>query len=88
MLTHHEKYRDDADNLGYQERLRHVELVRGGAPCYLVMCEAEDVDAVPRKIKTFNEREVFMTGALVEHDGDTWIEFKGRVPVGDVTPPK
>lgn len=36
---------------GYPERLGQVALIRQGAPCYLVMCEAVDVDARPRRVK-------------------------------------
>src|SRR5919199_6254969 len=80
QLTHTERFKDDPDNLGYQERLRHVERIRQGADCYMVMCEALDVHAVPRKVKDFNEEEVFRGGKVVELDGDWWIELNTRVP--------
>ncbi len=60
--------------------------IRGGARCYLVMCEAKDVEAAPRAIKSFNDRDLFVGGALVEMDGDWWIERVGRVAVRDVMP--
>ena len=65
---------DDAANLGGQERLAHLQQIRGGAACYLVMCEAKDVTTTPRAIKSFNDRDVFVGGAVVEMDGDWWIE--------------
>jgi hypothetical protein len=48
------------------------------------MCVAKDIDAKPRKIKSFNSSEVFLGGELMERDGETWIERNARVPVRDV----
>ena len=78
-ITHHAYFSDKPPNLGWQERLAQVELVRQGAPCYLVMCEAKDVRASPRSIKSFNDRDVFVGGQLIELDGDWWVERAGRV---------
>jgi hypothetical protein len=83
-VTHEERFADDPDNLGYQERGRHVELIRAGAPCFLVMCEAVDVDATPRAIKDFNKDEVFPGGRVVQLDGDWWVELLPRVRVRDL----
>ena len=69
----------DPGNYGRLERMRHLALIRGGARCYFVMCEAKDVNATPRSIKSFNEREVFIGGPFVEIDGHCWIERAGRV---------
>ena len=52
--------------LGHDERGRHVAAVRAGAPCYLVMCAAQDVEAPQRKIREFNEGEVFVGGELLD----------------------
>ena len=84
MITHHEKFADDSENLGYQERLKHVELIRLGAKCYMVMCVAENPSASPRNIKSFNDKEVFIGGDLCEMDGDTWVKVKERVPISDI----
>ena len=87
MITHHEKYAEDPENLGYQERMKHVDLVRNGANCYLIMCEAEDVHAVPRKIKRYNDREVFVGGEIREMNGDTWVKIVDRLPASAVQLP-
>ena len=50
------------------------------------MCEAKDVKASPRAIKSFNDLDLFVGGALVEMDGGWWIEREGRVAVRDVMP--
>jgi hypothetical protein len=86
MLAHHEVFVEDPTNLGWQERLAHVARIREGAPCYLVMCEAKDVNASPRASKSFNDRDVFVGGALVDMDGDWWIERTGRVAARELMP--
>ena len=85
MVTHHAKYEGEEDNLGYQERLVHVELIRGGAPCYMIMCLAEDIEAAFRKIKDFNRREVFVGGKVMEQGGDTWVEMVDRRSISVVS---
>ena len=86
QLTHLEKYGDDrgTDNLGYSERLKHVQLLRRGAKSYLVMCLAKDPNTSPRAIKSFNRDDVFVGGRLTEINGDTWIELADRVPVKSI----
>lgn len=88
-LTHLEKYGDDRgnDNLGYVERLQHVDLIRQGARSYLVMCLAKDPSASPREIKSFNNDEVFVGGDLQTIDGEAWVEVVSRVPASAVTLP-
>jgi len=83
-VTHEEKFADNRPNLGYQERARHVEQIRAGARCFMVMCEAADVKASPRAIKDFNEEEVFEGGRIVQWEGDWWVELVRRVPVRDI----
>ena len=34
QVTHAEKFKDNPDNLGYRERLRHVERIREGASLF------------------------------------------------------
>jgi putative restriction endonuclease len=84
LIDAYSKSGDDAKNLGCQERLRHIESIRAGAPCFLVMCSVVDVEAVPRRIKDFNEQEVFVAGKIVEMDGLVWIEMGGRRPVSTI----
>lgn len=72
---------NDPSNHGYQERLEHVERVRGGAPLFLVMCRAMDPSAHPRQVGGFNSKEVFRGGAVEELDGEVWVELADRLPV-------
>ena len=84
-VTAYEFFRThDPDNLGWRERLEHLEPVRQGATTYLIMCRAVDPDAHPREVAGFNERELFLGGNLLERDGDVWIQLRDRVPVRDV----
>lgn len=75
---------EDTTNLGHAERLRHVELIRAGAPSFMIMCEALDKHASPRAIKGYNEREVFVGGELLQADGDWWLERVERRPIADI----
>ena len=80
QVTHHAKYAEDKGNRGYQERTRHVELIRAGAACYMIMCKVIDPDAIPRKIETFNEKDLFVGGELLEKDGEIFIKVAKRMP--------
>ena len=88
QVTHLEKYGDGRgrDNLGYAERLGHVDMIRKGAKSYLVMCLAQDpsVHDSPRVIKSFNSKDLFVGGPLHEIDGDSWVEIVDRVQVSAV----
>jgi hypothetical protein len=66
---------------GGRERLKHARQICGGAPCYLIMCEAEDVAARPRRVRRFNSEEVFPGGSVREIDGDTCVELLSGVSV-------
>lgn len=77
-----------AEDPGTRERLEHARLVQSGRPCYMVMCQAEDTSAEPRKVKAFNAREVFEGGEVVLTEGAYWIELAGRVSVKSVTSEK
>lgn len=70
---------------GARERLKHLELIRAGTPCYLIMCQAVDLAARPRRVKRFNARELF-PGAAVQRLGDIWlVERRPGLPVARFT---
>jgi len=71
--------------LGYTERLKHIEAVRSGAPCFLVVIIAKDIAASPRKIADFHDEYVFVGEELVERNGSLWVKVAGRKPVSEVT---
>ncbi|GEM_PF-778613 len=74
-----------AEDAATRERLEHARLIQSGRPCYMVMCQAEDTRAEPRKVKTFNARELFEGGEVVFTEGAYWLELAGRVAVKHVT---
>jgi hypothetical protein len=53
----------------------------------MIMCQAIDVNAMPREVKDFDPEQVFVGGKLLELDGDLWIELLPRIPVRQVPPP-
>ena len=81
MITHHDKHAHDEHNYGYDERNMHVQMIKDGAPCYMVMCLAKDVNAIPRDIKSFNKEDLFLGAEMIELDGDYWLGYTARVPV-------
>ncbi len=83
MVTHHEKFKGNENNLGYKERNEQVELIRNGRKCLMVMCLAVDVEAAPRAIKSFNSVDIFVGGEVLELNGNTWVELAARIPVKD-----
>ena len=85
-LTRFEKYTKCELNNGRKERLRHIELIEGGASCFMVMCEAKDPNARPREIKSINAEEFFTAGRLIELDAECWLEVGRRIPVRQLIP--
>ncbi|MGH8436415.1 MAG: hypothetical protein ACRERX_18480 [Pseudomonas sp.] len=63
----------------HTERLRHVQTIHQGAPCYLVLCEAVDPEADPRTIKRFTRDPLYRGGTLLQHDQNWWIEVGDEV---------
>ena len=84
QVTFRDFFQGNPSNLGYLERLKHVELVRDGAPSYMVMCLAKDVHANPREVASFDRNDVFVGGRLIEVDGNYWLERSARQPVSSV----
>jgi hypothetical protein len=71
--------------LGYRERLEHVDLLREGRPCLMVLCTAEDAGhhvpdtGVVRRIVAFDAETVLVGGGLVQQtDGRVWMRIAGR----------
>lgn len=85
-LTRHAAYIGRTNHPGYRERLKHVDLIRNGVPCYLILCEAVDPKESPRKIRQFDTDQVFRGGQVKEIEGDSWVEVLDRVPIEQITP--
>jgi hypothetical protein len=84
LIDRHSDDTNTTRNLGYQERRTHIQAVRAGRPCYLVMCIARDVNARARSVERFLDQDVCVGGPLLEKDGDVWIEVVGRKRVSTV----
>jgi hypothetical protein len=80
QVTFRNFFNDNPSNLGCLERLKHVELVRSGAPSFMVMCLAKDVAASPREVASFDRNDVFVGGRLIEVEGNHWLERVARRP--------
>lgn len=81
QVTFDHFFNDNPSNLGYIERLKHVERVRNGASSYLLMCLARDVHASPREVASFDRNDIFVGGRLVEAEGNYWLERCARRPL-------
>jgi hypothetical protein len=80
--VNHALYATDRDNRGYRERLRHLDAAKAATHvAFAVMCRAVDVSAQPRAIASYDARDVFALGAIVEIDGNDWGELAARVSV-------
>jgi hypothetical protein len=69
-------------DLGRRERFEHVTKIEHGAPCFLIMCEAVDMSAKPRQIRTFDE-ELVPGGTFKWIEGHGFIEMLPPVPAPD-----
>lgn len=85
QLSHLQKYGEGDDNLGYMERLEHINLIKNGAKCYMVMCRAKDPKGSPRKTLKYNEDSLFLGGNLIEIESDWYIEIAASIPVQSAT---
>ena len=67
---------------GFAERHAQVDLIRGGAEGYGVVCTAVDPDTTDaRKIAAFDDQFLIRFGRITKEGGDTYAEIVDRVPV-------
>lgn len=86
QLTHLGKYGDERGlkNPGYAERLRHVQMIRGGAKLFLIVCTPVTPHGSPRKIREFSEEFLYEGGNPINYNGDSWVEIGSKVPVASI----
>lgn len=83
LVADRARYGEEGDGSpGHQERLEHLDRIRAGATAYVVMCINRAGSGSPRQIESFQRREVWRGGELVEIDGDTFIELGERERIG------
>jgi hypothetical protein len=79
---------DFSSSPGHNERMKHLELVQSGAPCFLVLLDADDITAKRRTIRRYEDRIVGV-GGEIKTDGDkTWIHIVRMKLVSEVLLPK
>lgn len=84
-LAHHLRYANEPENLGYRERVQQLDAARGGLQAYVIMCKAKDVKARPRTIESYNDKDVFQIGELIEIEGNEWGEIVDRIPIRNLS---
>src|SRR5581483_7108037 len=86
VLWPKESYEKYPDNPGWKQRAEQVELIKEGAKCYMVMCEAADTSVAERRVKAFDDKRLFPGGALIKIDDDWWLERRSPVSYRDAMP--
>ena len=69
--------RGPGKNLGYEERVRHIEAIRRGADCYMVVCDPDGPHGTQRGVRAFNSETLLVGGGVVDLDGKTYIKVIG-----------
>lgn len=85
-ITAHDVFKNKPDDRGWNERLRHLDLLREPhrtAPTYLVICTAKDTKADPRVIADYDKSSLFVGGSVIQENGDWWIAASGRIEAYD-----
>ena len=84
-LTHHKLFVNDPDNLGFVERLRHVQLIEDGAEAFVVICKATDPKKMPRSIESFNSDFVYSGREVIKDEaGDSWLVCRQKLDVSEI----
>ena len=70
---------------GYQERLEQIELLRGGAGGFGVVCKADGADAgPPRTTRSMDQRVLLRFGKVFEEGSRVFARIVDRVPVDEL----
>ena len=83
QITNHALF-NETYHPGYRERCDHVAQIKKGLPCYCVMCTATNPGSHPKKLGGFDDQQVRLTGALIEYQGNEWLELLDYVPANDL----
>lgn len=73
----------DGDNVGLNERRKHLDHTLEIGKCFFVICTAEDPEASPRSIKVFTSSRIFVADNVREIDGDYFAEMSSAIDVKD-----
>lgn len=64
---------------GWNERARHLELIRGGYRAYGVVCDKDSPEA--GVIRDFDRDSLLQLGRVIDKDGMVYLEIAGIAPV-------
>ncbi len=70
---------------GFEERKRHVEMLRNGAEGYGVVCTAKDSSADIRAIGNFDHDSLLKLGQLIDKDHHVYAQITGHISVRDLS---
>ena len=77
-LTNHSAFKNKPKHPGYRERNEHVSMIKCGTKAYAVLCRAENAGAAPRKIASFDRKQLLVGGTVIQDShGDDWLEIVG-----------
>jgi putative restriction endonuclease len=69
---------------GRSERSNHLELLKSGSRGFGVVCQAKDIKASKRTIKSFNQNSVLELGSFKEKDGRVYAQILSEIPVSKI----
>lgn len=67
---------------GWSERVRHLDLIRGGYAAYAVVCDKDSPEA--GVIRRFDHDSVLRLGRMIDVDDLVYMEIAATIPVGSV----
>ena len=71
---------------GWNERVRHLELIRGGYRAYGVVCDKDSPEA--GVIRDFDRDSLLRLGRVIDRDGMAYLEIAGIAPVDTIALPR
>ena len=83
IVVRHEKPRQHLH--GYNERCRHLNLMREGTTGFGIVCIPADNKAESWTIKSFDETTLLQLGSLTEENNQTYAHIDARVPVEELS---
>lgn len=80
-------YKEDYASNGLSERVEHLEQIRNGKPCYLLITQPNEQELAlgNRVIADFNKSSFLVSNGVFieEENGDTTLEYNDRISFVD-----
>jgi hypothetical protein len=86
LVADHHWHAKNPQHPGYQEGMRQLEAIRGGAPSYLIMCVAKNAAAELRDIDKYNRDHLFVGARLRTYEGQDRLEIVDKVDSHSMRP--